>query len=461
MRLLGLGAGLLLAGCGAPPPPEIPTAGLEPRVAAAIRSAEAAVREDPGDGGRRGSLAMLLHTHRLDEAALAAYAEAARLDDSDPRFTHLPARLLETADRERALALTERTLALAPGFAPALALRARLLEALGRPGARAAWEALRAREPGSFEAHLAAGRAALADGDLAAAAAGFRVAAEIAPRAEAAWSFLARTRQLRGDPEGAREALGRARTAARSPSRGAFADADPFLDALTGLRVDALGREASARRAADRGDFRSAERIYRSLVAERPGEAGLHLGLANALARQGRAREAETACRAALARDPESSAALAHLANLLAAGGREEEAATLFRRSLAADPGHLPTILGASNLEFRGGNLGEAGRLLGEALARDPEHPAALQGLGQLRAARGDLRGAAEALHRALRAAEIRETTREQRAGLHFLFADVERQRGRRPEALGHLARAEALGMEIPLGFRDAVSGVR
>ena len=444
-----------LAACGGADIPEIPTEGMEPRVAAAIRSARDSVREDSRDAGRWGQLAMVLHAHGLPVPALAAYAEAARFDDADPRFFHLPARLLENEDPEAALALAGRALGLAPSLAPALALRARLLEALGRPEAGAAWETLRRNAPQSVEAALWMGRTALGNGDPEAAAAAFDRAVELAPEAAAAWSFLAQARGRLGDAEGAQQALDRARAA----SRGLVEDPDPMLEAITRLRVDSRGREARARRAAAAGDHETAEAIYRSLLADRPDDGGLHFNLGNTLARLGRGEDAEAAYRSALSQDPESSPAMANLANLLARSGRDQEAAALYRRSAAADPGHLPTLLGASSLHFQRGNFREAERLLRDALTEDPDHPAALQGLGQLLATAGRLREAAETFARALGGAEA--TAPEQRAGLHFLLADVERRRGRREEALRHLTRAEALGMEIPPAFRDSVRRAR
>ena len=455
--LLALG----LFACGGAAIPEVATEGMEPRVAAAIRSATASVREDPRDAGRWGRLAMTLHAHGLAAPALAAYAEAARLDSADPRFLHLPARLLEGSDPEAALGLADRVLRLDPSFAPALAARARTLDALGRAEAAAAWEALGRAAPDSVEAALAAGRNALADGDPETAAQALERAAALAPEAAAAWSFLAQARRRLGDAEGARRALARARAAADAASGGAAADPDPLLEAVFRLRVDRRGREAGARRASASGDHRAAETIYRSLLADRPEDAGLHYNLGNTLARQGRSGDAEAAYRAALSTDPESSAAMANLANLLARDGRDDEAAALYRRSAEGDPGHLPTLLGASSLHFQRGDLREAERLLRLALARDPEHPAALQGLGQLLATAGRLAQAAATLTRALGAVESRGGPPEARAGLHFLLADAERQRGRRAEALRHLARAEALGMEIPPGFRSSITGTR
>lgn len=451
-----LAAPLLFACSGAEVPP-VATAGMEPAVAALVETARTETAADPRDAARWGRLGMVLHAHRLAAPAAAAYAEAARLDSSDRAWPHLHARLLEAGTPEAALALAEEALRRDPRAAPTLALRARLLDALGRTDAAAAWEALRAARPSSIEAALALGRRDLAAGHLEAAAEAMETVTGRAPEAAAAWSFLAQIRRRNGDPEGAAEAAARARAAARSPASGAVGDPDRLLAAVEDLRADAAGREARARRAAAAGDTETAEAIYRRLIAERPEEPALRYNLGNVLTRRGRPDEAETAYREALALDPESSPAMANLANLLVRTGRDAEADALYRRAAENDPAHLPTLLGASSLRFQRGDLRGAERLLRQALEVAPDDPGALQGFGQLLATRGRFEEAAEALGAALRQTGSAPADASRRAGLHFLLADVESKRGNRTEALRHLADAENLGMEIPPAFRQAL----
>lgn len=446
---------VLAGACGGPEIPEVGFDGMEPAVREAMRGARDALAADRGNAAAWGRFGMVLHAHRLGTPAGLAYAEAARLDEGDHRWPHLHGRLLETAEPPRALGLADEALRRNPRFAPTLALRARVLEALGDDdAAEAVWEALQDAAPGSVEAPLALGRRRLRRGDLAAARSAFERVVERLPSSAAGWSFLAQVSRRLGDPEAAAAASARARTAARSASLGSTNDPDPLLIAVEDLRVDRHGREARARRAAASGDHDSAEAIYRRLVNERPGNADLRYNHGNALARLGRTGEAEAAYRAALSRDPDSSAAMANLANLLARGGRDREADDLYRRSITADPSHLPTLLGASSLHFQRGNLRQAERYLRDALASDPDHPGALQGLGQLLATAGRLGEAAETLSRALGAAREAGAAPGQLAGIHFLLADVERQRGRTAQARNHLAEAEALGMNVPPAFR-------
>ena len=451
-----LGLLAVLAGaCGGPEIPEVGSDGMEPAVRAAIRGARDAVAADRGNAAAWGRFGMVLHAHRLGAPAGLAYAEAARLDDDDHRWPHLHARLLEAAEPARALGLADETLRRSPRFAPALALRARVLEGMGDDdGAEAAWEALRDAAPGSVEAPLALGRRRLLRGDLEAARTAFERVVEHLPSSAAGWTFLAQVSRRLGDPDAAAQAAARARTAARSASFGSTTDPDPLLIAVENLRADSRGREARARRAAAAGDHDGAEAIYRRLVDEQPGSADLHYNHGNALARLGRTAEAEAAYRTALARDPDSSGAMANLANLLARGGRDPEADDLYRRSIAADPTHVPTLLGASSLHFQRGNLRQAERYLRDALASAPDHPGALQGLGQLLATAGRLGEAADTLSRALAAARDAGAAPGQLAGIHFLLADVERQRGRTAEARTHLTQAETLGMSVPPAFR-------
>ncbi len=452
----------LAASCGGPDIPEISSEGMEPAVAETIRGARAALEADRGDPAGWGRLGMVLHAHRLPAPAETAYVEAARLDGDDHRWPHLLGRLLEGAEPARALSLADEALRRNPRFSPSLALRARTLEATGNhDAAEAAWEALDQASPSSVEAPLALGRRSLQHGDLAGARRQFERVVERFPASVAGWSFLSQVLRRSGDTAGAARAADRARIAARSPSLGITLDPDPLLVAVEDLRADRQGREARARRASAAGDYETAETIYRRLVTERPDSAELHYNHANSLARLGRGDDAEAAYRSALARDPDSSAAMANLANLLARSGRDHEADDLYRRSVTADPTHVPTLLGASSLHFQRGDLRQAERFLREALSEEPRHPAALQGLGQLLATVGRLGEAADTLELALGAAEETGAADGQVAGLHFLLADVARQRGRTAEALHHLARAEELGMTIPPAFRAQLEGAR
>ena len=330
---------VLAGACGGPEIPDVGAGGMEPAVQEAIRATRDALAADRGNAAAWGRFGMVLHAHRLGAPAGLAYAEAGRLDGEDHRWPHLHARLLETAEPARALGLADEALRRNPRFSPALALRARVLEAMGDDGAaEAAWEALREAAPGSVEAPLALGRRQLLRGELAAARTAFERVVERLPSSAAGWSFLAQVSRRLGDPEGAAEATARVRAAARSASLGATADPDPLLIAVEDLRADRRGREARARRAAASGDHDSAEAIYRRLVDERPGSADLHYNHGNALARLGRTGEAEAAYRTALSRDPDSSPAMANLANLLARSGRDREADDLYRRSSRLTP---------------------------------------------------------------------------------------------------------------------------
>lgn len=452
--LRGAAAGALVGalGCGRAEVPQVSTDSMEPAVTRAIQTAASAVERDRGNPVAWGRLGMVFHAHSLSDAAATAYAEAARLDGEDHRWPHLHARLLEARRPEEALALADETLRRRAGFAPALALRARVLEAVRDAAAREAWVRLRSAAPDSVEAALAIGRGFLEAGELDRAREELDRLVERLPASAAGWSFLAQIHRRQGEPEAAVRAAASARAAAGSPGFGATADADPLLEAVADLRADAVGREARARRATAAGDLEAAAALYRELAAERPDDAQLRYNLGNALSRMGRVADAEAAYREALSRDPDSSPAMANLANLLARSGRDEEADRLYERSAAADPTHVPSLLGASSLHFQRGSLREAERLLRRALAEEPDHPAALQGLGQLLASTGRLEDAAATLSRALDAAA--GSPDGQRAGLHFLLADVERQRGRIAEARAQLARAEALGMTVPEAFR-------
>jgi predicted TPR repeat methyltransferase len=130
--------------------------------------------------------------------------------------------------------------------------------------------------------------------------------------------------------------------------------------------VDELLRDGAARHA--RGDLDGAARLYRKVLAQRPGE-GNALNLLGVLSRQrGELPKALEFCAKAVAARPDSPAFLTNYGAVLAEAGRLEEAA----------------------------------RTLRAALARRPDDPVALRNLGQALTGLGDAAGATAPLRRAV-----------------------------------------------------------
>ena len=447
----------LLAACGGAEIPEISLDGMEPAVVEAVRRARAAVERDRGDGSAWGRFGMVLHAHRLTGPAAVAYAEAARL-----RTVTTTAGRTSTAGSWRAptrlglLNSPTRRSAGIPVFSPSLALSARTLEATGQDeAAGAGWEALRQSAPNSAEASLALGRRRIAEGDLTGARAALELVVDRVPSSAAGWSFLSQVQRRLGEREAAANAAVRARAASRSLSLGITADPDPLLVAVEDLRADSRGREARARRASAAGDHQTAEAIYRRLLTESPERAGVALQ-PRQLPRPARPQ------RGRRSRVPRGHGARSRFERGNGQPGQPvgAERTRPRRPTISTVVRSPPTLLtsrrcsGPRASTSSAATFGRRNVTCGWRWPRNPITRELCRVSGQLLATLGRLGEAAETLDRALAAAGKDQAAAGQRAGLHFLLADVARQRGRTAEARNHLAQAETLGMNIPPAFR-------
>jgi Tfp pilus assembly protein PilF len=205
---------------------------------------------------------------------------------------------------------------------------------------------------------------------------------------------------------------------------------------------------AGATRARNR-DYESAERIWRTVVAARPGQPRALLSLAQALREQGRADEAEGLAREALRLWPSYALAEVQLAGLAEARGDLDRAERHLRRALALDPedGELRTNFGS--LLARTGRPGLAAAEWQAALAADPELAYAANNLAWQQATHPDprWRDGASAVALALRA---EHATAGLDAAVLDTLAASHAEAGRfdlaREAAERALARAEAEG---------------
>lgn len=68
-------------------PPSVEVDGIDPAIVAAIDRARQAVVQSPRSAGAWGTLGMTLHAHNFETSAAECYAEAARLNTKEPRWT--------------------------------------------------------------------------------------------------------------------------------------------------------------------------------------------------------------------------------------------------------------------------------------------------------------------------------------------------------------------------------------
>ncbi|MBL6455553.1 tetratricopeptide repeat protein [Belnapia sp. T6] len=203
-------------------------------------------------------------------------------------------RCTAAGERQRALALFDRAIALAPDCAPAWAGAGLALQALGRPGeAMAALCRARCLNPGHAPARNGIGTLLLARGLPGEAAAEFAAAAEAAPGWWVPWVNGGLAAQHRGRPEAALAPLHRAVELAP-------AEAEPWHALGTALILLHRPEEAEA--------------ALRRALALAPDHALAHGNLGRALRDQNRVAEARGEYAAALALRPDHAEARWNLA---------------------------------------------------------------------------------------------------------------------------------------------------
>ena len=323
LRTIALGAGLLLAGCGAGDFASYMSSGQKYLAAhdyaAAAIQFKNAVREKPGDGNTRYLLGETLRQGGDPEGAQIELRKA--LEAGFDANQALPALLRAQVARgqfDRALAEPQ--------------------ERVNSPAALAEIEALRG------QAHLGQGRAD-----------------------EARKSFET---ALATDATNADAALGLARLAA---ARGADDEADRLVDGVL-ARTPGYGEALLLKgdMLAARGRNAEAMAAYEQVIARQPLDAGAHLRLVPMLLREGKvdaARERVEALKRASPRVPSTL----YLDALVAYGqGQLDVARTSVLEVLKLVPEHVPSLLLASSVEHASGNFAQAEDHLHKVLQEAP-----------------------------------------------------------------------------------------
>jgi tetratricopeptide (TPR) repeat protein len=242
------------------------------------------------------------------------------------------------ADRGRAgeaIQEYERTLAINPGFVPALYWLAEIHRNRGDSArARAILEIARAAEPSNAATHFALGQIALSDGDYAGAVERLEAAFEIRPNAPSLHYALGMAYRGLGDYEKSEQHFDRS-------SPGTLLPDDPVYFELMTL---AKGRGASHTRAAyamNYGRYEYAATAFQRIADEHPDDpwAWVNIGLARLAL--GEDDKATAALEQAVKIDPNHLQANLHLGTVYARDGRYPEAIERLQTVLRNDPGEL------------------------------------------------------------------------------------------------------------------------
>ncbi len=459
-----------MAAARLPAPPTL--AGAPPALVQHVTTADAAARSSPRDPALVGALGMAYHADLFYQEALAAYAEATRLEPSNWRWTYYSALVhLERGDAALASNALRDVVQARPQFGLAWwragesAFKQAKFDEAEAAYKQAASQPPQVQEEAEFVPLATVGQAriALNKGDAKSAIAILEKLAGDWPRLGAIHRVLADAYRAIGRPEdaerrAARAATLRAYTAPRDPLIEALADqshSSVFLlrhAASLDLRQSAARREQLVRRAVevdrDNPDVLSE---LASLLQQlgRPADAvpylTQHLGmvpgdqqsliqLGKCYTDLGRLDEAERSLREALAAG-DDAVGYYNLGLVLERGDRLQEAEASYRRAVSLGPGLASARNNLGLLLARSERLSEAESHLRESIRLDPGSPDAYSNLSVVLLQLGKIQDAEQLLRTAI---DVDPAHADAHANLGVIRARV----GDLESARAHLAEA-------------------
>jgi tetratricopeptide (TPR) repeat protein len=393
--------------------PTIDLEGADPAVVAAVRKAEADVRQGPRNAATWGELGLTLAAHDFRKEAQHCFSRAEQLDRSDARWPYHQALWLLDAGGElgEATAKLQRAAELCKNgpIAPQTRLAELYLAQDRLDEAGAQFRSLLAREPNNPRVHLGLARLAWARGDTEAARAQVTACADSPVTRKAAHALLAEILQQTADARGAAEKL---HVLARLPAD--QEEADPFAAEVAQHRVGEPVQFARAWTLVQEGRTGEAVPLLQETVRDYPNSERDWILLGRALLQQGALPLAEDALRTAARLAPNSGEGQVYLGLVLEARGEPTGAIACYRRAIALTPGY----------PFAHFNLGRALR------------------------AQGDKRGAIDAYEAAVRC-------KPDYAAAHAAAGELLAEEGMLAKAIEHLRQAHDLAPEDPAVRRD------
>jgi tetratricopeptide (TPR) repeat protein len=346
-------------------PPQPDLNGMDPEVVEAITQARQEVFNKNTSGKAWGQLGMVLSAHGLSHEAGTCYAQAERLDPTEPRWPYYQAVGLLPTDPDAAIACLER--AVERSRASVLISRLRLAEALLERGriaeAERHYSVALTQEPNNLQARLGLGRVALFQEHWQ------RALDLIAPcrndvhARKVAHTLCAHVYRRLGQSRKAEE---EEKQAARLPPDEGWPDPYAYEVArlLRGLQAH-LGEAEALTHA---GQNQQAIAVLEEMSTRYPDSSRVWLGLGGLWFQQGRADRAEQSFRKAVQIDPNAAEGWQGL-GFLQARDRPREAVESLRQVIRLRPDHAPAHF----------NLGRQLRDLGDRPGAAEEFRAALR----------------------------------------------------------------------------------
>ncbi|HEV8580442.1 MAG TPA: tetratricopeptide repeat protein [Thermoanaerobaculia bacterium] len=367
MRLVGIISALLMATAltwaetVAVRTPDL--SGLESAVAAQIGEMQglltaqtASSAADPlGVARAYGDLGQVYLAYGFNDAAADCFRNAADLDGKEARWPYLLGATLQSSGKlDDAAAAFARALELAPAAAAGYVHLGEIRLLQGRPEEAEAVLAKALATPAVVAAaHSLLGQAALARREFSAAARHLEAALAAVPAANRLHYPLALAYRGLGDRAKTEEHLKQAGQVGLKPP-------DPWLEAVTDLRVGERIALMRGRVAARAGRYADAEQEFRKALAAQPKSVEARVNLGSMLALREDRAGAVAQFRDALRLDPANATAHFNLAALLADGPERGEALEHAAAAVAAWPGDAEARRLYAQLLRDGGRLAEA-----------------------------------------------------------------------------------------------------
>lgn len=392
-----------------PEPPAVELSNADPAVARAVEAARQQVREQPSSAGTWGELGMVLQAHEIYRQAQECYAQAERLDPSDPRWPYLGALCWDKLDPEPVIPCLERAVErCGQEQTPRLRLGEALLEQSRPEEAEAHFRRVREAQPANPRAHLGLGRAAYARGDLPLSLKHLEASAAALSQRRDAHALLASIHHLLGNQEEA-AAAGRRAAALRVDAGWP----DPYLAQVIARSV---GLKADSDRVAallGEGQVEQALALLQELTKVYPNSAPVRASLGRVLVMQKQAAPAERELREAIRLEPELIGPYYQLGLALNLQGKYAEAVKFFREATRLQPQNAAAHHELGRALLRAGDRKAAVEAFRDTVRYRPNLAAARRQLGMMLAEDGSDAEAIEHLEQALHANPGDQPTRD------------------------------------------------
>lgn len=387
-----------------PPLGTIQTADLLPSLKSRIDELYGRLADRPSDAASNGELGMVLHAHRMFEAARTLYQRAHVLDSEEFQWAYL----LGVVDTARgrtgdAVVWFQKAIALDPQYVPArIAAADGLLETGDLGASERLYRGVLDRSPGDPRARLGLGRIHAARGEFRNAVREYEAACASSPGYSEARYALAMALRALGEHEQAKHHL----TLYQQDPASQPAFEDPIAQRVLQFQagVDAYIRAGVER--VNSGELELGVKLLERAVDLNPEDEGASLSLMIAYGRMGDQVRAADHFRRSVETLPNSEDLHFNYATILAQQGQHGEASEIFARVLEINPQHAGSLASLGYLREESGDVGAAVNHYHRALEQDPSHPTARFRLGRLALAQGEIQEAASHFRAALDSAE-------------------------------------------------------